>query len=107
MSNSFNTALQVNEKDNVGTVFKSLEKGQTVKVYKNDGNYESITVLNDISYGHKIALKQIKKNEKIVKYGEVIGIATVDIKKGEHVHIHNLDSVRGRGDLKGEEVGSI
>lgn len=39
-----------------------------------------------------------KKGELINKYGEEIGIATKDIKKGEYVHVHNLDSMRGRGD---------
>ena len=49
-------------------------------------------------YGHKIAVKDIKKGELIMKYGEEIGIATKDIVKGEYVHVHNLDSMRGRGD---------
>jgi len=33
-----------------------------------------------------------------VKYGEPIGIATRDIRSGQHVHVHNLESARGRGD---------
>ena len=37
-----------------------------------------------------------------MKYGERIGIASVDISRGDYVHIHNLEAVRGRGDLKGE-----
>ena len=53
-----------------------------------------------MSYGHKIAVKDIKKDEIITKYGEEIGIATADIKVGEYVHVHNLDSMRGRGDWK-------
>ncbi|MDQ6598863.1 SAF domain-containing protein [Bacillus salipaludis] len=36
--------------------------------------------------------------EDILKYGEVIGLATTDIEPGEHVHIHNLEGKRGRGD---------
>ena len=54
--------------------------------------------------GHKIAVKEIKTGEQITKYGEEIGVATHDIKKGEYVHVHNLDSMRGRGDLAGKEV---
>ena len=45
-----------------------------------------------------LAKRDIKKGELINKYGEEIGIATKDIKKGEYVHVHNLDSMRGRGD---------
>ena len=39
-----------------------------------------------------------------MKYGEEIGIATREIVKGEYVHIHNLDSMRGRGDLEKEKA---
>lgn len=40
--------------------------------------------------GHKIALKNIKKGEAIIKYGYPIAHALKDIKKGEHVHTHNI-----------------
>ena len=43
--------------------------------------------LND---GHKYALVDIKAGENVIKYGNPIGHATVDIKKGEHVHTHNV-----------------
>ena len=75
-------ALKVNDLDNVATIFA-----------------ENITVGN-VPYGHKIAVKDIKKGEQITKYGEEIGVATHDIKFGEYVHVHNLDSMRGRGDLE-------
>ena len=39
--------------------------------------------------GHKYALRDIKEGENIIKYGNPIGHATCDIKKGEHVHTHN------------------
>jgi altronate dehydratase small subunit len=37
---------------------------------------------------------------EIVKFGEVIGKTSAAVKKGEYVHVHNLDSMRARGDLK-------
>lgn len=40
--------------------------------------------------GHKYALRDIKCGEDIIKYGNPIGHATCDIKKGEHVHTHNV-----------------
>ena len=43
--------------------------------------------LND---GHKYALCDIKNGENIIKYGNPIGHATSDIKKGEHIHTHNM-----------------
>ena len=64
------------------------------------GESEVVTVMGDVPYGHKIAVRGIHVGELIMKYGEEIGIATKEIKKGEYVHIHNLDSMRGRGDWK-------
>ena len=40
--------------------------------------------------GHKYAARDIKKGEDIIKYANPIGHATCDIKKGEHVHTHNV-----------------
>ncbi len=48
----------------------------------------------EILLGHKIALKDIAKGDHVIEYGEVIGVATKDIGNGEHVHIHNLKSLR-------------
>ena len=52
-------------------------------------------------FGHKFSLSKIEANSPVTKYGEVIGIATVTIKPGDYVHIHNIASMRGRGDLAG------
>ena len=85
-------ALKVNDKDNVATIFANgITDGTEVEIRDKKGNAETVTVIGDVPYGHKIAVRDIKK-------GELIGIATKDIKKGEYVHVHNLDSMRGRGD---------
>ena len=47
---------------------------------------------DNIPAGHKIALKDIKKGDSVIKYGMVIGKASQDIKEGEWVHTHNLKS---------------
>ncbi|MBO4353872.1 MAG: UxaA family hydrolase, partial [Clostridia bacterium] len=49
-------------------------------------------VFVDSDTGHKYALCDIHKGEHVVKYGYPIGTATRDIKKGDHVHTHNLKS---------------
>ena len=51
-----------------------------------------LTACGDIPAGHKYALKDIKKGEFVIKYGQVIGRASVDIKEGEWVHTHNVKS---------------
>lgn len=94
-------ALKVNDLDNVATIFANgVLDGTFVEIQDKAGNRESIKVIGNIPYGHKISLHEIHKGEEIIKYGEEIGIATRDIKKGEYVHVHNLDSMRGRGDLE-------
>lgn len=95
-------ALKVNDKDNVATIFANgIVDGTEVEIRDKAGHKELVYVKGDIPYGHKIAVGDIHKGELIVKYGEEIGIATAEIVKGEYVHIHNLDSLRGRGDLEG------
>lgn len=49
---------------------------------------DNVTV--NLENGHKYALQDIKCGEKVIKYGFPIGVATADVKKGEHVHSHNL-----------------
>lgn len=84
--------------DNVGTnVFQPIQKGETVTTH---GSITDISVIanSDVPYGHKVAIKPIGKGETVYKYGLSIGSALVDIVPGDHVHIHNIESNRGRGD---------
>lgn len=95
-------ALKIDDLDNVATIFgEDLTAGTTVTVQDKKGNSQTVTLLDPIPYGHKVALCPIKKGGLIIKYGECIGTASCDIKTGSYVHIHNLDARRGRGDLKG------
>lgn len=96
--------LKNNEKDNVATIFGTeTPKDSVVEVVDPTGSKSSYSVLDTIPYGHKIAIKNIRKGEQITKYGESIGIASEDIRVGQYVHVHNVESARGRGDWdKGE-----
>ena len=98
---SLNLALKVTDLDNVATIFANgITDGTEVEIRDKKGQSDFTKVIGDVPYGHKIAVRDTKKGELIIKYGEEIGIATKDIKKGEYVHVHNLDSMRGRGDWK-------
>ena len=90
--------IVVDEKDNVATALGTLVEGESLLVDVGGMTVE-VPVLGSIPFGHKIALRGIEHGEEIRKYGEVIGRATKRIKRGEHVHIHNIESLRGRGDL--------
>ncbi len=98
-------ALRVTYKDNVATIFAEVSANTSVEVRDKKGNSEVITANDDIPYGHKIAVVNIAIGEIIFKYGEEIGVATKEIKKGDYVHVHNLDSMRGRGDLQDNRKG--
>jgi altronate dehydratase small subunit len=91
------SALVVDKKDNVATALRHLEKGASIDVDLEEGMF-NIVLLQSIPFGHKFAFKDIELGGWIIKYGEVIGQATVKINKGEHVHIHNVEGLRGRGD---------
>lgn len=100
-------ALQVHAKDNVATVFASIGKGSRVRVDDSAGASRPVTVEDEIPYGHKIALTDIGEGGSIIKYGEVIGRATSFIARGRHVHVHNIVSLRGRGDLAADACGEV
>lgn len=86
------TYLQINPKDNVAVALAPLSSGTAVEL---DGF--SLTLNEDIPQGHKFALKDIKKDEQIIKYGCPIGFAKEDISTGSWVHIQNIRT--GLGDL--------
>jgi altronate dehydratase len=78
----------INEKDNVATVVENLRKAEVVEV-----GAKNITLLRDIPEGHKFTLSRIPKGKYVVKYGEWIGRATVEIPAGDHAHVHNIEDI--------------
>lgn len=88
------SAVLINKEDNVATATKDLAQGEKVIVQSENSTLE-VEVKEPIMFGHKFSMKDINKGDNIVKYGEVIGITTKYIANYEHVHVHNVDSVRG------------
>jgi altronate dehydratase small subunit len=86
--------------DHVAVALEPIPAGSFVTVTC-QGKTFSVNLKELIDFGHKFAVVPIAKGSDIRKYGEVIGIATRDISPGEHVHIHNLEGKRARGDLSG------
>ncbi len=87
-------AIVLNQKDNVGTSIKSLKANSNIMI-KIEKKLINFLLKDNIRLCHKFSLNLIKKGEKIIKYGEIIGEATINIDKGKHVHIHNIKSLRG------------
>ncbi|MVB12482.1 Altronate dehydratase [Caprobacter fermentans] len=93
-----NAVIHINEKDNLVTCLRPIAKGETIEF---EGKH--YTASADIPKFHKMAVAEIKKGEHCYKYGEVIGAATTDLHPGDYVHVHNLESTRGRGDKHTKE----
>ena len=92
-------ALVMDGKDNVATAIAGLKTGEVVSVPADSERLE-VKVRETIRFGHKFAIRPINKGEDVVKYGESIGRSTSAIDVGKHVHTHNVESMRGRGDLQ-------
>lgn len=87
--------IVIDGKDNVATAVRDLPAGSVIQLSVSGGKRQ-VKLVQAIPFGHKFALKRIPKGEAVVKYGEVIGVATEDIQVGGHVHVHNVRSNRGR-----------
>ncbi len=87
-------AIVISADDNVATALEPIDAGQTVRA-----GGSSVTTIDAIPRGHKIALRAIPTGARVVKYGSPIGTASMEIAAGAHVHTHNVASSRGRGDL--------
>jgi len=84
-------------KDSVGVAVSDITEGEQVSgVYMGTTKEMRIRSKDEVQLGHKIALRRIPRGEKVIEYGEVIGEATKPIEQGEHVHVHNLKSLRWR-----------
>lgn len=96
-------AIVIDPRDSVAVAVVELAAGEGCSLRVGDRT-QTVRIREKIPFGHKFALRPIARGESVLKYGEVIGEATVDIEPGAWVHVHNLVSQRGRG-VADEEVG--
>ena len=81
--------------DNVAVAVSDISNGKeaTGLNMETDEKFQ-IKPMMDIPLGHKIALIDLKVDDTIIKYDNDIGRVVVEIKKGEHVHVHNVKTKR-------------
>lgn len=85
------------ENDDVGVAVTDLEEGELVKakvIESNENTEKEVNVKEDIPLTHKIALVDMSEGQKVVEYDEIIGETTQHIEAGEHVHTHNVKSIK-------------
>jgi galactarate dehydratase len=96
--------ILLNTNDNVAVARRSISAG--VATGRGD-----LIAKDFIGRGHKVALRAIKEGEEVLKYGQVIGVASQDIEPGQHVHLHNLGMVPSEHAhqfcIDTEEVGMV
>jgi altronate hydrolase len=72
--------LRLHPDDNLVVSIEPFLSGSTV---------EGIVAVSRVPKGHKMATRQILEGEPVLKFGQIIGFATVPIRPGEHIHEHN------------------
>ena len=72
-------AMRINPDDNTATALNDIDAGEAVSLVSKSGPIGDMTARQEIPFGHKLAVVDIKKGDKILKYGEVIGLATEQI----------------------------
>lgn len=95
-------AIVLNRSDNVATL---IDKGDAGERCVLQGEAAGEVVLKQaVPFGHKICIRDTPAGGDVVKYGQVIGKAAKALVVGEHTHVHNVESARGRGDRAKAEV---
>lgn len=90
-------AIVLHPADDVAVLVAAVEAGDGVAVR---GAREGVRLVAGatLASGHKLALRDLEAGHAVRKYGEVIGRLTTPVAAGGHVHVHNLQSLRGHGD---------
>ena len=83
-------AVRIDVSDNVATVLRDVSERERIGWGEGSG----LVACESIPEGHKVALVDIARGEKVVKYNRPIGNSTEDIARGAHVHTHNLRTAR-------------
>lgn len=92
-------AIVLNRGDNVATLLDPGKAGETCTLQGEAGG--EVRLLADVPFGHKVCIRATPSGGDVLKYGQVIGKAARPLVVGEHTHIHNVESARGRGDRAG------
>ena len=84
MNRNQSHVILLSERDNVGVTLIDLEPGDPI-------GWDNLTARVSIPAGHKVALHPIDTRDPALKFGQIIGFATIPIEPGDHVHTHNLE----------------
>jgi len=84
--------------DDVGVAAMDLKAGEEIQAVTLEGEpVTPIKMVEDVPLGHKVAMRDMAEQKHVMEYGREIGYAITSIKKGAHVHVHNIKSLRWSG----------
>ena len=84
------------EGDGVGVVVvEGIQAGQELSGWiMEDDKDLKVTARSDIPIGHKVALRDYREGDTVIKYGVDIGKVVAPVRKGEHAHVQNIKTKR-------------
>ncbi|MCP4559330.1 MAG: D-galactarate dehydratase [Bosea sp.] len=87
-------AIVLHPADDVAVLVAAVAAGDDVAIR---GACEGVRLVAGaaLASGHKLALRDLAAGHEVRKYGEVIGRLIAPVAAGDHVHVHNLQSLRG------------
>lgn len=88
-------ALKLHAEDSVVVALRDLAAGERLH-WRGGGGEGEIALREAVPLGHKISLGALATGAPVLKYGAVIGRCSKAIAAGEHVHVHNIASVRAK-----------
>src|SRR5579863_9424493 len=100
MDEGLGVLIRLGERDNVAIARADISKGQMLEESR-------LVTRDDMPRGHKIALRDLAPGEIVIKYGQVIGAASLAIHAGDHVHLHNLVMHESRRTAEAYRTNSI
>jgi altronate hydrolase/altronate dehydratase small subunit len=86
-------AVVLHADDNVAVLLRAVAAGERIAL-GGVGEGGALSALAALPIGHKLALRALPAGSEIRKYGEVIGRLTAAVEPGDHVHVHNIRSLR-------------
>ncbi|KWR83776.1 UxaA family hydrolase [Cupriavidus sp. IDO] len=91
-------AIVLNQSDNVATLLDAGYAGDACRLQGEASG--QLVLLQDVPFGHKVCIADTERGAPVLKYGQLIGRASQPVLAGEHMHVHNIESARARGDLE-------
>lgn len=90
-------AIQLHSNDTIATVRRVLDDAVGNCEVQLGEERRMVELIAAVPFGHKLAVVRMNEGDSVIKYGQVIGLATEDIEVGSHVHTHNVTGARDTG----------